>query len=153
MKSWRKSSTGKIWSIYHLKMSDITEKDIGTKIVCGVCGKEAGRGYHLTTNNDPIVQYVAIQPDYQSFNPVTALLSISDYRLDELSEDLDLIMSAAVTDIHELDFGHWFVNDCCRAKFRRECDDLGFKIDRKKLSWISRRSLNQHGLHREKRRR
>ena len=157
-KSWRRSRTGKIWSIYHLKMSNITKEEIGKKIVCGMCGKKAKRGYHLTTNNDSLRLHGTTippitQPDWQSFNPVTALSSLSVHTMDELDDDLDLILTDAVADVHELDFGHWFVNDCCRAKFQQDCFELGFKIDRGELSSTSRRSLNQHGLYREKRRR
>ena len=159
LKSWRKSSTGKIWSIYHLRMSDITEKKIGRKIVCGMCGKEAESGYHITVNykrehtvrqdSDAVFEDGRMdlnnpQPDCSTLSPALALLGLSRHRMDEVGEDLDLFL--ATQDFGELGFMHWFVNDCCRTRFMKDCFDLGFKIDREKLSLFSGRSLKRHGL-------
>ena len=64
--------------------------------------------------------------DWDSFNPTEALLGLEFFQMDEFKNTL-----------------HWFVNACCHAQFRLDCFDLGFKIDRVKTSWVSRRSLNQ----------
>ena len=144
LKSWRKSPTGKIWSIHRLRMSDITEEKIGRKIVCGMCGKEAGSGYHVTAKykiDYKIAQDSNPRPDYSTLSPALALLGLSRHRMDEVREDLDLFLATQVTDT-ELDYMNWFVNDCCRTKFCKDCTDLGFKVDREKLSFSSHRSLN-----------
>lgn len=135
-KSWRQSPTGKIWSVHHLKMSACTESEIGTKITCGLCGKKASTGYHLTIATsgkrvrDAEGNIVLGGYDWWHLNPAEALLGLEYYLMDEFKESID-----------------WFVNDCCRAQFRRDCFDLGFKIDREKTSWSPRRSLNQHIQH------
>ena len=147
LKSWRKSSTGKIWSIYHLRMSDITEKKIGRKIVCGMCGKEAESGYHITMKYKKeyrVAQDSNPQPGCSTLSPALALLGLSRHRMEEVGEDFDTFL--ATQDFGELGFMHWFVNDCCRTRFTKDCSDLGFKIDREKLSLFSGRSLKRHGL-------
>ena len=151
-KSWRSSTTGKIWSIYHLKMSATTEKEIGKKILCGMCGKEDERGYHLTTHIRDSGDGDLI-PDYASFSPKLPLMSLESHQMPELRRVFGVLDGLSATAMKWLDFMNWFVNDCCRAKFRRDCWKLGFKIDREKLSETCRRSLNQAGLYQEKRKR
>ena len=152
LKSWRRASTGKIWSRYHLKITDITEKEIGKKTLCGMCGKESEKGYHLTTyirdsgDGDLI-------PDYASLSPKIVLMSLETHQMPELRRVFGVLDGLSATAMKWLDFMNWFVNDCCRAKFRRECCLLGFKVDREELSRTSRHSLDQCGLRREKRRR
>ena len=151
-KSWRRSPTGKIWSIYHLKMSVITKEEIGKKLVCGMCGKEASRGYHLTTH----IQDSGdgdLMPDYASLNPRLPLMSLENHQMPELRIMFGVLDGLSATAMKWLDFMNWFVNDCCRAKFRRECSLLGFKVDGEELSRTSRQSLDQCELRRDKRRR
>nr|AIF19426.1 hypothetical protein [uncultured marine thaumarchaeote KM3_86_G02] len=88
------------------------------KIVCGLCGKKARAGYHLSTRYGRRVT----QTDWSTFDPALALLSLEHHRMDKLGEEFDLAFD---TD----EDMHWFVNRCCVAKVRRECFDLGFKID------------------------
>ena len=125
-KSWRKSSTGKIWSIEHIRISKISSEQIGTKITCGMCGKKAEKGYHLTIRRTRDQSGQNNLYDYNTFNPTEALLGLEFFQMDEFR-----------------DTSHWFVNTCCHAQFRLDCFDLGFKIDRIKTPWVSRRSLNQ----------
>ena len=98
-----------------------------------MCGKSAGKGYHLTTHildsgDDDLI------PDEATLSPRETLMGLEFHQMPELSREfgvLDGLSSSA--NFHLLDFMHWFVNDCCRAKFRRECSNLGFKIDREEL--------------------
>tara|TARA_Y100001949_G_C15792848_1_gene245755 strand:+ start:185 stop:628 length:444 start_codon:yes stop_codon:yes gene_type:complete len=128
-------------------MSDITEKKIGRKIVCGMCGKEAESGCHITMKykrEDRVAQDSNPQPGCSTLSPALALLGLSRHRMEEVGEDFDTFL--ATQDFGELGFMHWFVNDCCRTRFTKDCSDLGFKIDREKLSLFSGRSLKRHGL-------
>ena len=122
-KHYRVSSTGKIWSIHRLKMQFCTESGMGTKIICGMCGKKASAGYHLTT----ATKFSGTKGYcWRAFHPLEALLGLEYYQTDEFRQTL-----------------HWFVNDCCRAQFRRDCFDLGFKIDREKTSHSYKKELER----------
>ena len=113
-KSWRKSRSGKIWATTPITMFDTTEDEIGTPICCGMCGTTASTGF-LLRKEDPWDGY-----DWSSFDPKLALLGLESCHVK--SSD------AALHYAYKRQNGNWFLGECCRQTFQKNCNDLGFKL-------------------------
>ena len=121
-KSWRKGRTGKILATNPLIMHDTTEQEIGTAVVCGVCGTHAPNGFRLTEESSDV--------DWDSLSPKFMLLGLEYFR--------NKSSSAHIHNSYRWENGtNWYLGNCCKKTFSRNCADLGFKIlhKRKRRRW------------------
>ena len=124
MKSWRESTTGKIWATTRILMYDTTEEEIGTMICCGSCGTTSPRGYLLRAEES------SGEYDWNTFDPKFMLLALEYFRHKSSSAHLH-------SSYRWEDGDNWYLGSCCRKAFSRNCADLGFKIlhKRKRRRW------------------